>query len=117
MRLSDVYTGMSWFNRVLDGEMMWDVDNDECMDALEELHDADSYEKCIVAEGDGHHVVFFEGVVDGEPTLLEASVSPDWSEVNSGADKTMAGRVENVFQFSDDWGDIYVSKEIPVGLK
>lgn len=107
---------MSWFDRVLNGEMMWDVDNDECMDALEQLADADSYEKCIVAEGDGHHVIFFEGVVDGETTLLEASISPDWDEVNTGPDKTMAGRVENIFQFSDDWGDIYVSNVLPEAL-
>lgn len=107
---------MSWFKRVLDGEMMWDVDDDECMDALEELNDADAYEKCIVGEGNGHHIIFFEGVVDGEPTLMEASVSEDWSDLNSGPEKTMAGRVENIFQFSDDWNDIYISKELPQAL-
>lgn len=102
--------------RILDGEMMWEVDSDEAMDALQELNDADSYEKCIVAEGDGHHVIFFEGVVDGDTTLLEVSVSPDWSEVNSEPSRSMAGRVDNIFQFSDDWGDIYVSNELPNAL-
>jgi len=86
------------------------------MNALEELNDAESYEKCIVAEGNGHHVIFFEGVVDGERTLLEVSVSPDWDTVNSGPEKTMAGRVENIFQFQDDWQDIHVSNVLPEAL-
>lgn len=112
-----VCVGMSWFDKIREGGMMWDVDNEECLEALTELHEADASEKCIIAEGNDHHVVFFDAVTDGELVLLEASVSPDWRSLNSGPDKTMAGRVENIFEFSDDWGDIYVSDEIPIALK
>jgi len=107
---------MAWFKNIEEGDMMWDVSDEDCLEALRELRDAPSYEKCIVAEGNGHHVIFFEGRIDGNASLLEASVNPEWNAVNSGPDRTMAGRVENIFQFRDEWEDIYVSKELPNAL-
>lgn len=104
---------MSWFQEILEGNR---VENAEALDALRELAEADSYEKCIVAEGRDHHMVFFEGVVDGDGALFEVSVTPDWSELNTDPIRTMPGSVNNVFEYGDGWSDRYVSNELPSGL-
>jgi hypothetical protein len=116
IRFCDVGACMSWFQKVENDEMMWGVETDEALEALRELDEAGSYEKCVIAEGNGHNVVFFEGVEDGTPTLMEVSMTPDNSEMRNPPEKTMGGRVGNVYRFKDDWNDVYISDTLPEGL-
>lgn len=109
---------MSWFHRVNGSEMFWEVDNDDCLDALRELNNGAYQSECIIAMSDSHHVVFFEGQDEnGGTTLFEASVSPDHDTLNTQPEKTMAGRVENVYNFSEKWNRIVISDEVPPIVK
>lgn len=110
--MREVLQNMDWFEKVNE-DMVWGVENEQALENLEKLNEADSYEGYIIAEGDGHHVVFFEGVIDGEKYLMEASVSPDWEIFNMAPEKSMAGRVDNVFNFSEEWSDIYFTEDGP----
>lgn len=113
MGLSGVQVRMDWIDRVYDEEMMWSVDDADALDALEQLAGSEPYEKAIVAEGDGHHVVFYVGLYDGDPTLMEVSMKEDWSAYNSEPSRSMAGRVDNIYQFRSDWKDVSVTSQVP----
>lgn len=108
---------MDWIDRVYDDEMMWGVDNGDALDALEQLAECEPYEKAIVAEGDGHHVVFYVGLYEGEPMLMEVSMKEDWSGYNSEPSRSMAGRVDNIYQFRSDWQDVSVTNQVPEVVK
>jgi hypothetical protein len=106
---------MCWFTKVENEEMMWSVDSDEALDALRQISSKPPYQKCVLAEGNGHTVVFFEGRVDGELWLMEASVATDGT-LNTPPEKTMAGRVDNVFNFEEQWKDVSVSDSLPEAI-
>lgn len=108
---------MSWIDRVYDDEMMWSVDDEDALAALEQLADAEPYEKAIVAEGDGHHVVFYVGLDEGDPTLMEVSMKEDWADYNSEPSRSMAGRVDNIYQFRSEWQDVSVTNQVPEAVQ
>jgi hypothetical protein len=108
---------MAWFHKVNGPDMLWQVDNEECLDVLREMSNANYQEKAVIAKSDSHHVVFFEGEgSNGGVTLFEASMSPDGKELNTQPIKTTAGSVENVFEFSDQWNSVSVEETPPIVL-
>ena len=98
---------MGWFEKI-DTDMVWEVHNDTCKKYLEEIHNADSGEKVLVCDGDGHTVLFFEGELNGETKLLEASVSA--GDIVTVPENTWAGRPDNIFNFSEGWNELYLSE-------
>jgi hypothetical protein len=106
---------MSWFHKVNGSNMMWEVENTECLNALEELNRANYQEKAIIARSDSHQMVFFEGEDEnGGVTLFEVSVSLDGSELNTQPIKTNAGTIENLYEFPEKWNSISVEDTPPI---